>query len=74
MLKERRAQGEIINSIEYPDVCIQGSTGGSNFGGTGTEDCLKVNVYAPANATSSSKCEHSLSMCENHPLTIPDVH
>ena len=29
---------------------------GGDAGGAGTEDCLKVNVYAPAGAKSGDKC------------------
>ncbi|KAF5371730.1 hypothetical protein D9758_003443 [Tetrapyrgos nigripes] len=39
-------RGKVIDVSEYPDFCVQQATGG----GAGSEDCLKVNVYAPAGA------------------------
>lgn len=51
--------GGVINAQSYPNFCVQGSTGQGDAGGAGTEDCLKVNVYTPVNATSESKCECS---------------
>ncbi|KII91820.1 hypothetical protein PLICRDRAFT_105475 [Plicaturopsis crispa FD-325 SS-3] len=47
--------GKVINATEYPDFCIQGSTGAGDAGGAGSEDCLKVNVYAPAGAKKGDK-------------------
>ncbi|KAI8990740.1 alpha/beta-hydrolase [Trametes punicea] len=44
----REANGNTIAANVYPDFCIQGSTGAGDAGGAGSEDCLKVNVYAPA--------------------------
>ncbi|KAI0704096.1 alpha/beta-hydrolase [Earliella scabrosa] len=42
---------QVIDRTEYPDFCIQGAFGGNgDVGGAGTEDCLNVNVYAPAGA------------------------
>ncbi|KAJ7099276.1 alpha/beta-hydrolase [Mycena belliarum] len=49
------AAGSVIDATKYPDFCIQGSTGGGDAGGAGSEDCLKVNIYAPAGATARSK-------------------
>jgi len=43
-----------IDATKYPDFCVQGTTGGGDAGGAGSEDCLKVNIYAPVNATSHS--------------------
>ncbi|KAI5118950.1 hypothetical protein M0805_006296 [Coniferiporia weirii] len=45
----------VINATDYPDFCVQGSIGEGDAGGAGSEDCLKVNIYAPVNATSRSK-------------------
>ncbi|KAK1221369.1 hypothetical protein PQX77_015820 [Marasmius sp. AFHP31] len=42
--------GEVVDATEYPDFCIQGPLGPSSPGGAGSEDCLKVNIYAPAGA------------------------
>ncbi|KAJ6597386.1 Alpha/Beta hydrolase protein [Mycena sp. CBHHK59/15] len=46
--------GKVIAATEYPNFCIQGSTGFGDAGGAGTEDCLKVNIYAPAGAKAGS--------------------
>ena len=46
---------EAIDAATYPDFCIQGTTGAGDAGGAGSEDCLKVNIYKPVNATSRSK-------------------
>ncbi|KAH9848631.1 alpha/beta-hydrolase [Lenzites betulinus] len=51
----RQAGGRVVSANTYPDFCVQGTTGGGDAGGAGSEDCLKVNVYAPAGATSSDK-------------------
>ncbi|KAF7290034.1 Aldolase-II domain-containing protein [Mycena chlorophos] len=42
--------GKVVDASQYPNFCIQGSTGAGDAGGAGSEDCLKVNVYAPAGA------------------------
>ncbi|KAJ7194841.1 alpha/beta-hydrolase [Mycena pura] len=49
------AGGQIVDATQYPDFCIQGSIGEGDAGGAGSEDCLKVNIYAPAGAGSGSK-------------------
>ncbi|PBL04287.1 alpha/beta-hydrolase [Armillaria gallica] len=41
------ARGQVINATFYPEPCIQGTTGGGDAGGAGSEDCLKVNIYSP---------------------------
>ncbi|KAI0664141.1 alpha/beta-hydrolase [Cubamyces menziesii] len=46
----RQPKGSIIDATTYPDFCVQGSTGSGDAGGAGTEDCLKLNVYAPSGA------------------------
>ncbi|KAJ2934669.1 hypothetical protein H1R20_g2397, partial [Candolleomyces eurysporus] len=48
-------KGKVVDATEYPEFCIQGTTGGGDAGGAGSEDCLKVNIYAPAGATRRSK-------------------
>ncbi|KAF9483208.1 EstA protein [Pholiota conissans] len=48
------AKGGVIDATEYPDFCVQGTTGGGDAGGAGSEDCLKVNIYAPVNAKKHS--------------------
>ncbi|KAK7057830.1 aldolase-II domain-containing protein [Favolaschia claudopus] len=57
-LNEKRvaaeAGGKVIDATTYPDFCIQGSTGGGDAGGAGSEDCLKVNIYAPTGAKKGS--------------------
>ncbi|OCH92743.1 alpha/beta-hydrolase [Obba rivulosa] len=40
----------IVNATQYPEFCIQGTTGAGDAGGAGSEDCLKVNIYAPTGA------------------------
>ncbi|KAF7362541.1 Aldolase-II domain-containing protein [Mycena venus] len=48
------AGGKVIDATAYPDFCIQGSTGAGDAGGAGSEDCLKVNIYAPTGAKKGS--------------------
>ncbi|PPQ95440.1 hypothetical protein CVT26_008459 [Gymnopilus dilepis] len=43
-------KGKVIDATNYPDFCIQGTTGSGDAGGAGSEDCLKVNIYAPVGA------------------------
>ncbi|KIK58090.1 hypothetical protein GYMLUDRAFT_706284 [Collybiopsis luxurians FD-317 M1] len=47
---EQEAGGLVVDATQYPDFCVQGSTGGGDAGGAGSEDCLKLNVYAPFGA------------------------
>ncbi|THU75852.1 Carboxylesterase, partial [Dendrothele bispora CBS 962.96] len=42
--------GGVVDATEYPNFCVQGPIGGTDMGGAGTEDCLKINVYAPVGA------------------------
>lgn len=51
---ELRRNSEVVDATSYPNFCVQGSTGQGDAGGAGVEDCLKVNIYAPANATAKS--------------------
>ncbi|EKM56690.1 uncharacterized protein PHACADRAFT_27481 [Phanerochaete carnosa HHB-10118-sp] len=54
----QQAGGTIVDASSYPEFCIQGTTGDmqdGDAGGAGSEDCLKVNVYAPANAKEGDK-------------------
>lgn len=51
----QQARGAVIDATSYPNFCIQGSTGNGDAGGAGSEDCLKVNVYAPASAKKGDK-------------------
>ncbi|KAF9235703.1 Alpha/Beta hydrolase protein [Melanogaster broomeanus] len=44
------ADGRVINATYYPDSCVQGSMGEGDAGGAGSEDCLKLNIYAPYGA------------------------
>ncbi|KAL1743321.1 Alpha/Beta hydrolase protein [Schizophyllum fasciatum] len=47
---------EVIDATEYPDFCIMCSTGAAgDVGGAGSEDCLKLNIYARADAKEGSK-------------------
>ncbi|KAG8965534.1 hypothetical protein FRC00_000010 [Tulasnella sp. 408] len=45
---------QVIDATQYPIFAIQGATGSSDFGGAGSEDCLKLDLYVPADATPSS--------------------
>ncbi|KAI0080396.1 alpha/beta-hydrolase [Panus rudis PR-1116 ss-1] len=47
--------GKVVDATSYPEPCIQGTTGAGDAGGAGSEDCLKVNVYAPAGAKKGDK-------------------
>ncbi|RDB26221.1 Acylcarnitine hydrolase [Hypsizygus marmoreus] len=49
------SNGVVIDATRYPEFCIQGTTGGGDAGGAGSEDCLKVNIYTPAGARRGSK-------------------
>ncbi|KAK1235025.1 hypothetical protein PQX77_001762 [Marasmius sp. AFHP31] len=52
--EERREKGSrIVDVSRYPNFCIQGGREGLP-GGAGSEDCLKVNIYKPVNATRES--------------------
>ncbi len=53
----------VVDATTYPDFCVQGSIGQGDAGGAGSEDCLKVNIYTPANATSHSKCKVTVLIC-----------
>ncbi|KAJ7701126.1 Alpha/Beta hydrolase protein [Mycena rosella] len=44
------ARGAVVDATEYPNFCVQGALGAGDAGGAGSEDCLKVNIYAPAGA------------------------
>ncbi|KAI0364239.1 alpha/beta-hydrolase [Pilatotrama ljubarskyi] len=46
----RESKGKIVNATVYPDFCVQGTIGAGDAGGAGSEDCLKINVYAPVDA------------------------
>jgi len=50
----REAKGAVVDATKYPAFCIQGTTGGGDAGGAGSEDCLKVNIYAPTSASGGS--------------------
>ncbi|KAJ7033511.1 alpha/beta-hydrolase [Mycena alexandri] len=50
----KAAGGQVIDASEYPNFCIQGSIGEGDAGGAGSEDCLKVNIYAPSGAKKGS--------------------
>ncbi|THU82033.1 alpha/beta-hydrolase [Dendrothele bispora CBS 962.96] len=51
---QSEANGEVVDATRYPDFCVQGPIGGTDMGGAGSEDCLKINVYAPVGANRSS--------------------
>lgn len=52
-----RENDAIIDATSYPNFCVQGSIGEGDAGGAGSEDCLKINIYTPVNATARSNCE-----------------
>ncbi|KIK58091.1 hypothetical protein GYMLUDRAFT_262697 [Collybiopsis luxurians FD-317 M1] len=47
---EQEAGGDVVDATQYPNFCVQGSNGGGYAGGAGSEDCLKLNVFAPFGA------------------------
>ncbi|KAF7432971.1 hypothetical protein PC9H_004915 [Pleurotus ostreatus] len=51
----KESRGLAIDATKYPEPCVQGTTGGGDAGGAGSEDCLKVNIYAPVGAKRGSK-------------------
>ncbi|KAF8903688.1 alpha/beta-hydrolase [Gymnopilus junonius] len=48
------SKGQVVDATKYPEFCIQGTTGSGDAGGAGSEDCLKVNIYAPVGAKKGS--------------------
>ncbi|KAI0359511.1 alpha/beta-hydrolase [Trametes cingulata] len=51
----RETKGKVVNATVYPEFCVQGTIGAGDAGGAGSEDCLKINVYAPAGARAGDK-------------------
>ncbi|KIP09951.1 hypothetical protein PHLGIDRAFT_66574 [Phlebiopsis gigantea 11061_1 CR5-6] len=51
----QQAHDAVVDATKDPEFCIQGTTGSGDAGGAGSEDCLKVNVYAPAGAKKGDK-------------------
>lgn len=56
-LDTSKPSSAVTDARSYPNFCIQSTimSGDHDMGGAGTEDCLKVNVYTPVNATKDSK-------------------
>ncbi|KAJ3571983.1 hypothetical protein NP233_g3398 [Leucocoprinus birnbaumii] len=52
---EKEAGGKVIDARSYPNFCIQGALFAGDHGGAGSEDCLKVNIYAPAGVKANAK-------------------
>ncbi|TFK33466.1 Alpha/Beta hydrolase protein [Crucibulum laeve] len=44
----------VVDATNNPEFCIQGTIGAGDAGGAGSEDCLKVNIYAPVGANRGS--------------------
>lgn len=44
-------QGQIINATAYGPACMQGRADGGNGTAVQSEDCLLINIMAPANAS-----------------------
>ena len=63
-----KSNKRLFDARSYPDFCVQGTTGAGDAGGAGTEDCLKVNIYTPVNATAHSNCRSKM----NHLTSIVD--
>ncbi|KAI0826129.1 alpha/beta-hydrolase [Irpex lacteus] len=51
----RQSRGAVVDATSYPDFCVQGTTGSGDAGGAGSEDCLKLNIYAPLTAKRGDK-------------------
>ncbi|KAG7089950.1 hypothetical protein E1B28_011576 [Marasmius oreades] len=51
--EDGKKENKLVDVSSYPNFCIQGGRDGL-WGGAGSEDCLKVNVYKPVNATRDS--------------------
>ncbi|KAJ8072039.1 hypothetical protein PM082_015597 [Marasmius tenuissimus] len=49
------SSGEVVDATEYPEFCIQGPISVDNLGGAGSEDCLKMNIYAPSGTKKGDK-------------------
>lgn len=50
--------------ILLPNIRLRITIGlylGGDAGGAGSEDCLKVDIYAPSDAKANSKCESSFT-------------
>ncbi|KAF9266446.1 alpha/beta-hydrolase [Marasmius fiardii PR-910] len=52
-INEKWNEKNLVDVSSYPNSCIQGGRDGL-LGGAGSEDCLKVNIYKPINATRDS--------------------
>ncbi|KZV84900.1 alpha/beta-hydrolase [Exidia glandulosa HHB12029] len=73
------APTKVIDATSPPLPCIQGTTGGGDAGGAGSEDCLKVNIYTPSNATARSNLPvlvyiHGGGYTYGNPVNWPFVH
>lgn len=51
----REANGKVVDTRSYPNFCIQGAISTNDHGGAGSEDCLKINVYAPVGTKPNAK-------------------
>ncbi|CEL59028.1 hypothetical protein RSOLAG1IB_09026 [Rhizoctonia solani AG-1 IB] len=56
-LDETPREHNVTDLFEYPEPCVQGwapEAGLDDRGGAGSEDCLKINIYAPKTANNVS--------------------
>ncbi|KAJ3482853.1 hypothetical protein NLI96_g6702 [Meripilus lineatus] len=76
---QAEARGGILDATSAPEFCVQGTTGAGDAGGAGSEDCLKINVYAPAGAREGDKLPvmvyiHGGGYIFGNPLNFPFDH
>lgn len=71
--------GKVVDAQAYPEFCVQGTGSGSEVGGAGTEDCLKVNIYTPSDVNRRSRLPvlvyiHGGGYIEGNPRNWPFEH
>ncbi|TFK33465.1 Alpha/Beta hydrolase protein [Crucibulum laeve] len=73
------ANGRVVDARSYAQPCIQASSLQGDAGGAGSEDCLKVNVYAPVGVKKGDKLPvlvyfHGGGYFFGNPATYPMDH